>query len=155
MIMFYINLVSLPSNVKSISVFRKQSFQEGQVHHENQVKFETKKMSCGWASTKLSATNIQKYNKLTFKLESQLLAVEDIDGNDITNNYLKFTQVKVFDTKMDTYIWEIVDHSLLKKMKSANNKQMFRSAIFSLGGFRWYFKCYPNGNTSKLKGDVN
>eukprot|EP01084_Bolivina_argentea_P199507 341383_1 len=82
-IQFYIYLISLPSKVKSITIFRKQSFQEGQIHYENQYKFDAKSMSWGWSDSqaKQSATNIQKYSKLTFKLESELLGVEDIDGN--------------------------------------------------------------------------
>eukprot|EP01084_Bolivina_argentea_P199508 341387_1 len=61
MIRFYIYLVSLPSKVKSITIFRKQSFQEGQIHYENQYKFDAKSMSWGWSDSqaKQSATNIQ------------------------------------------------------------------------------------------------
>eukprot|EP01083_Nonionella_stella_P027014 74290_1 len=55
---------------------------------------------------------------------------------------------------MSTYTWEITDPSLVQQMKNAKNKAQWTSPMFSGGGFRWYLKFRPNGNTNKLMGWV-
>eukprot|EP01083_Nonionella_stella_P167053 560459_1 len=47
---------------------------------------------------------------------------------------------------MSTYTWKITDPSLMRSMKNAKNEVKWKSPVFSIGGFRWYLKVYPNGD---------
>eukprot|EP01083_Nonionella_stella_P167052 560457_1 len=56
---------------------------------------------------------------------------------------------------MSTYTWKITDPSLVRSMKNAKNGAKWKSPVFSIGGFRWYLKVYPNGNESASNGYVS
>eukprot|EP01083_Nonionella_stella_P067871 179804_1 len=55
---------------------------------------------------------------------------------------------------MSTYTWKITDPSLVRSMKNAKNRFSWKSPRFSINGFSWYLKVYPNGHRDDDKGHV-
>eukprot|EP01083_Nonionella_stella_P239259 837568_1 len=56
---------------------------------------------------------------------------------------------------MSTYTRKITDQSMVRSMKNAKHEASWKSPVFSIGGFRWYLKVYPNGNESASNGYVS
>eukprot|EP01084_Bolivina_argentea_P295255 508260_1 len=82
----YFYLAALPSKVKSVTTRRKLIFvdtTDSRIHQ-----FTQDKMYIGWPTGTLKTAEIQNYNELTFRVESELIIVEDKHGNDIVNEYL-------------------------------------------------------------------
>eukprot|EP01083_Nonionella_stella_P016792 46878_1 len=53
---------------------------------------------------------------------------------------------------MSTYTWKITDPSLVRSMKNAKTGSIWKSPIFSIGGFKWNLVVHPNGNDNKSNG---
>eukprot|EP01084_Bolivina_argentea_P165653 287747_1 len=53
---------------------------------------------------------------------------------------------------MPSHVWKITDATLLNKMKSAANRDLFNSPSFTICNLRWYLKLYPNGNDKSREG---
>eukprot|EP01084_Bolivina_argentea_P036048 66723_1 len=63
-------------------------------------------------------------------------------------------QIKKED-HMTSYTWKVTDATLLNKIKSAANKDLFSSPSFTICNLRWYLELYPNGTDESSKGCCN
>eukprot|EP01084_Bolivina_argentea_P157750 274880_1 len=95
-VVIYLCLCALSPNVKSINVKRKYTFVEGNAESFAQQREITRsKMFCSsWKLAKLTTTTLQKFNEFTFKVDVTLYNAFDINGKDITNNFIKNDEYK-------------------------------------------------------------
>eukprot|EP01084_Bolivina_argentea_P036049 66724_1 len=63
-------------------------------------------------------------------------------------------QIKKED-HMTSYTWKVTDATLLNKIKSAANKDLFSSPSFTICNLRWYLALYPNGTDKSSEGCFN
>jgi len=150
----YLNLPSLPPKVRAIEIAQTLRCVETDSKHDRTVNFD-KSMGAGWSGHVLTTSAMQACESLTYAVNMELIAVYDVDGDDVTGAYLrKHEQLNyIFASLRNTavvndahrFAWNITDPSLLQTMKSAALGQKFRSPMFSACGFRWNLEAYPNG----------
>eukprot|EP01084_Bolivina_argentea_P295666 509090_1 len=130
----YLFLAALNPSIKSVHVNYKYTFIEGNKSHESNKILTAKTMYCNsWSKDTVLLTDIQKYNKLTWKVELEVNGVFDQNDNDITDQYvqneelkqeskvnIENTQQKLKDVKLESVITMI--ESLSSQMKTMQKR---------------------------------
>eukprot|EP00485_Elphidium_margaritaceum_P019480 CAMPEP_0202727064 /NCGR_PEP_ID=MMETSP1385-20130828/184933_1 /ASSEMBLY_ACC=CAM_ASM_000861 /TAXON_ID=933848 /ORGANISM="Elphidium margaritaceum" /LENGTH=369 /DNA_ID=CAMNT_0049393299 /DNA_START=73 /DNA_END=1179 /DNA_ORIENTATION=- len=145
----YLYLPYFPDKLKAFEIAQTLQCLETDTKHERTATFDTSE-GTGWSGQILAMRDIEKCETLTFVLKMELIAVYDVNGDDVSEEYLNKHDAAAPATY--EFPWNISDE-VLQQMQTASFEQKFRSSIFSAFGFRWSLGIYPKGQ--KVEGDAN
>eukprot|EP01083_Nonionella_stella_P086051 238805_1 len=90
----FLHLTVLPEKVKSMRINRKYTLAELDVSFDRMLTITHEHLhAASWSAGTVKTSQIQKCNQFTFKVDLDLFAVFDNDGNDITNRYLRNKEI--------------------------------------------------------------
>ena len=146
---WYLHLASLPTNINKMYIFYRILLEETGSFYEYKTIFQCRQPGKGWGNDKLKHKDILDIDKFTFKLDIIIIDIFDNDGNNINNDYIKYTSDIIKDDEYkrklkDDYVWEI-DEKSMNEIKKMKNGQSVKSVKFDLCGFDWFFEIYPAG----------
>eukprot|EP01084_Bolivina_argentea_P234272 394400_1 len=110
----------------------------------------------GWPNGLLHKTQLQKLDRLSFKIEFTIYEI--FDKNDrIISNYIEKLSIEnnqLIELPIAIYEWKLFDINMIKKIHLCKNVMSLISNILIMGPFKYYLAIYPDGINKKTKGKL-